>query len=392
MNFKKRGHTTVIVLVLLIFLNITLSEAHIIKTSEPAIKSYNHLELQEENRKILDQEIKYDEIIDKGLHLFDKDRERISLKTDSVFSNRDTSLLTVLERWYNANPMIEFASLIENTITIKFIDGEYTLLMDLFPVSYDYIREDKNPSYLSSHTKTFFPSFTSEQNNGKKALILNQAEYLYGSHHCEKIMKNLQNIGYNVTYISNEEIDLNYTKNNLKAEIVYMNTHAGYWDTDGDKKPDAVVIATGEKWTNETVHIHQFEYNHSMILRGKVGSNYFVAFTPALITYYYHPEDFPDSLIYMATCDAAYDDSMAESFLEAGASVYIGWKQTTAFWTNSITSVLAFKLLSKGFNVNQVCRLIGSGGMYNFLFRSKLIYYGDGYHKIITKKAISSRV
>jgi hypothetical protein len=202
-------------------------------------------------------------------------------------------------------------------------------------------------------------------------------------------MNNLHHIGYTVTYVTNEAVDLTYIKQNLTADIVYMNTHAGYWDTNGDKTPDAVVIATGEPWTNETETTYQFEYNNSMIVKGQVGEQYFVCFTPALINYSYQPGDLPDSLIYMATCHATYDDSMAESFLHAGANVYMGWTQTTTFWTNSLTSVLAIKLLSNGFTVHQVCRLIGSGGLFNFLFQSTLTYYGDGSHRITTKKVFS---
>lgn len=90
-----------------------------------------------------------------------------------------------------------------------------------------------------------------------------------------------------------------------------------------------------------------------------------MAFTPAFIDYYYAPEDFPDSLVYMATCFATYDVSMAQEFLDAGASVYMGWSQNTVFWTNSKTSVNAFRLLADGLAVQQHCRLIGSGGFYN---------------------------
>ena len=216
----------------------------------------------------------------------------------------------------------------------------------------------------------------------KKALILNTAEFLYGDRYCVKIIQNLEEIDYNVEYLSNEQVDLNFIKNNLTTEIVYMNTHAGYWDTDGDNKPDTIVVATGEKWAENTEQKYSFEYNNSMIIKCEISDNYYIAFTPELIEYYYQPGDFPESLIYMATCDAAYDDSMAEPFLDAGASVFIGWKKTTVSWTNRFTSVFAFRLLSMGFSVKQVCRIVRAGGFFNFLFRTKLTYYGDGDYKL----------
>ena len=215
------------------------------------------------------------------------------------------------------------------------------------------------------------------------ALFLNPSEYLYGNQHCQKIINKLIKRGYNIVYLSNEDVDLSYIKSNLTAEIVYMNTHAGYWDIDGDNQPDTVVISTGEHWTNETPQKYQFEYENHMIVEGLVGDQYFIAFTPALIEYYYSPGDLPNSLIYMATCYAAYDNSMAQVFLDKGASAYVGWNQNTVFWTNSITSVRAFRLFTYGFTVKQVCKLIRSGGLINFFLQSKLIYYGDGNYKIL---------
>ena len=244
---------------------------------------------------------------------------------------------------------------------------------------------EKHTNY---HQDLFDPikmSYTdfSISSEGYTALFLNPSEYLYGNQHCLKIINKLIKRGYNIIYLSNEDVDLSYIKSNLTAEIVYMNTHAGYWDIDGDNLPDTVVISTGEHWTNETPQKYQFEYENHMIVEGLVGDQYFIAFTPALIEYYYSPGDLPNSLIYMATCFAAYDNSMAQVFLDKGASAYVGWNQNTVFWTNSITSVRAFRLFTYGFTVKQVCKLIRSGGLINFFLQSKLIYYGDGNYKIL---------
>lgn len=240
----------------------------------------------------------------------------------------------------------------------------------------------KNQSNLKvDYINISYNDFSTNPEN-HTALILNPSEYMYGNQQCFNIINRLVQKGYNIEYISNEDVDLFYIKTNLSAEIVYMNTHAGYFDLDGDNISDSVVISTGEHWTNETLLKYQFEYENKLIVKGAVGEDYFVAFTPALINYYYNPGELPNSLIYMATCYAAYDDSMAQVFLDKGASVYIGWNQNTVFWTNSITSVLAFRFFSKGLNVKQVCNLIRSGGFINFLLHSKLTFFGDGNHRI----------
>lgn len=347
MTFRIKRHLTLAILLTFI-VSITLSEA----------QPFGNSNMQALN-------INRDEIINQGIQIVCKENNLANILSDSI-------VLKELKNWYNSHPMIEFASLIEKTITIKFIDGSYTLLMDIFPLFNDYEKEEIR---ISS-------SYNAEQTNGNNALILNPAEQMYGYRQCKRIIDRLLNKGYNIVYLSNEDVDLRYVENNLSAEIVYMNTHAGYWDVDGDQIPDTVVIGTGEYWTDETTQKYQFEYDNKMIVEGMVGDISYIAFTPDLIEYYYNSSDFPNSLIYMATCDATHDDSMANAFLESGADVYMGWTQDTMFWTNSITSSFAFRLLTRGFTVKQVCRIIRSGGFYNFIFRSKLTYYGNGDHRI----------
>ncbi len=353
MNFRKKRHLTLL-LFFTLFVSVTLSQAQPFKGN---------------TGQAFDAEINYDEIIDQGIQIITKENNLKRFHTGILF---EYPLLTKLENWYDSHPMIEFASLVETTITIKFIDGSYTLLMDVFSLLNDYETEEES----------IRSSYTSEQTGGNTALILNPAEYFYGYRYCKRIINKLLNKGYNIVYLANQDVDLPYVKNNLSAEIVYMNTHAGYWDIDGDQIPDTVVVGTGEYWTNETPQKYQFEYENQMIVKGMVGDISFIAFTPALIEYYYGPGDFPRSMVYMATCDATHDASMANAFLESGADVYVGWNQDTVFWTNSITSAFAFRLFTRGFTVKQVCRLIRSGGFYNFLLRSKLTYYGNGDHRI----------
>lgn len=282
----------------------------------------------------------------------------------------DHSRLKDLERWYNTNPLVEFASLIGKTITVKFIDGSYIALMN--PFEKERVED----------TVSLVPETCSKNSATHIAVLLNPAEHVYGNRQCVQILKTLINEGYGVTYLANGAVDVPYLRHNLTADIVYMNTHAGYFDVDGDHQADMVVIATGEPWTDETEQKYMVEYQNKLIVEGMVGDQGVIAFTPEFIDYYYKQGDFPGSLVYMATCYAAYDDSMARAFLNASASVYVGWTQNTVFWTNSRTSVHAFHLLANGKAVQQVCARIRSGGFYNWLFHSKLVYYGDGKYQI----------
>ena len=177
-----------------------------------------------------------------------------------------------------------FQTLIPTNVSTKNFDG----FADNSPALSDAV----NISY----------NFYSDNSEGKTALVLNPSENMYGNLHCRKIIDKLLIRGYNIVYLSNEAVDLTFIKSNLSEEIVYMNTHAGYWDLDGDNVSDTVVISTGEHWTNETPEKYQFEYENQMIVEGRIGDKSFVTFTPALIEYYYKLGDFPNSLIYMATC------------------------------------------------------------------------------------------
>jgi hypothetical protein len=280
--------------------------------------------------------------------------------------------LAILETWLNANPFVEYASRIKTSITVKFIDGSYTVLIDPFPVKTKSIfapLSDLNHEYYGSA-------------NTSSAILLNPDEYTYGHRQCQQIITTLLRHDYHINYLANDAVSLSYLRLNLSADIIYMDTHAGFFDTNGDHQADAVVIATGEPWTNDTELTYSFEYQHHMIVKGMIGTKSIIAFTPAFIKYYYPQGTLSGSLVYMATCFATYDASMADAFLNAGAYTYIGWSGNTAFWTNSRTSVQAFRLFANGCTVRQVCSLVRYGGFLNRLFHSKLLYYGDGQHRI----------
>jgi len=307
--------------------------------------------------------IAYDKIIQDGM-----DYVRIQQNVYKTYSEH----LISLEKWYNLHPFITYASLIGTSITIKFIDGSYTVLIN---------PDLSKPNYLRDFIYTpIHKRYKGDRNT--TAVILNPAEHMYGHYQCKRIISIFLRQDYSLEYLANKAVNLNYIRSNLSVDIIFINTHAGYFDIDGDQQADTVVIATGEFWTNETEEKYSFDYQHNFIVKGLVGNQAFVAFTPAFIEYYYSERAFPDSLVFMATCYALYDSSMAEKFLDAGARVYMGWSNNTVFWINSRTSVLTFRLLSYGLTIQQVCRLIRSGGFYNWLLHSKLVYNGDGDYRI----------
>jgi hypothetical protein len=195
------------------------------------------------------EKINHNLILDEGIE---------SIIKNKTINKVDQKKIVDLTNWYESHPQIEFARLIETTITVKFIDGSYILLIDIF----SFIKSSlyaKNNVFTSINT--YSPNAVTHAGS-KTALILNPSEYLYGNYHCKKIINKLICNGYNIAYLANENVDLSFIETNLASEIVYINTHAGYWDIDGDSQSDAVVIGTGEYWTNETKELYKFEYEN----------------------------------------------------------------------------------------------------------------------------------
>jgi hypothetical protein len=306
--------------------------------------------------------ISNEQIIQKGIDYI------LSKRT---LTQRSRILLEDLEEWYSTNPHVLHASLIGTSLTVTFIDRSSLILFDPF---------QKLPAF--PERKLSFRHESYNPYGEKTVVLLNAAEDMYGYYQCKRIITLLLRHDYSIEYRANQAVDIPFLRHNLTANIVYMNTHAGYFDIDGDRHADAIVIATGECWTNETEQKYAFEYEHNFIIKGMIGNQAVIAFTPAFIYYYYPEGELKNSLIFMATCYALHDTSMAEPFLAAGASAYMGWSENTVFWTNSRVSVSAFRLLSFGFTVQQVCRCIRSGGFYNWLFHSQLLYAGNGSHRI----------
>jgi hypothetical protein len=279
---------------------------------------------------------------------------------------------TFLEDWFAAHPDVWWVRSTPPSMTLRFDDGAYLVILDVL-LSIAAAATEPQPQ---------MPSLQTTAEGTGDALILNPCEYLYGSHHCTVIGRILGRQGYAVTSYANEAVDIPFLRQNLSASILYLNTHAGYWDIDGDGEADSVVVASGEHWTTATPEAYPYEYEHQLIVEGVVGPMSFVAITPGFIATFYPPGSLPDTLVYMATCSASHDASMAVPFLAAGASVYIGWSDVTVAWTNSWTSVAAFRMLSLHLPVDTVCLLVRYGGMYNRLFRSELTWFGDGSYRL----------
>jgi len=277
---------------------------------------------------------------------------------------RPINYLNLFTQRLRAHPDIKHTTIIQNSITVEFTDGYTLVILD--------------PSLLENSHILSNQCDNQKTNPSANALLLNPFAWVYGTRQCRIIKRILSSNDISTIYVENEKVDLRFIENNLSSEIIYMNTHAGYWEINKSTRNNSVVIATGELWTNTTPSKYHFEYTNNLIVEGVVGKTSYIAFTPALIEQYYNESAFNESFIYMATCHALYDESMASVFLDKDARVYVSWTQDTVFWTNNLASIWTFRLLDLGLPIKNICDLIGSGGFYNWLFDSELAYSGDG--------------
>lgn len=327
-----------------LYSHIFVSVIIIIVTSSPSLASFTQ------------ETLEYNEIVTRIIATIEK--------IDIQNIKGPTTYQKILADHLQSHPEIKQAITTHKSITVEFNDGYQLVILDAkIP--------EKTPIIKTHISK---PETAAESS----AVLLNPFAWVYGNRQCRIINRILSSKDILSTYVENDKVDLRYIENNLSAEIIYVNTHAGFWEINGSTRTESVVIATGELWTNQTPLKYQYEYTNNLIVEGVVGTTSYIAFTPALIEQYYNQSAFDNSFIYMATCHALYDESMASVFLDRDARVYVSWTQDTVFWTNNLASIWTFRLLRLGLPIKNICDLIGNGGFYNWLFESELGYVGDG--------------
>lgn len=336
------------------------------------------------------EKIEYDKIVDAGFHQLEEWKQTESKLGHSI-NNQETykSLLTRLQKWYESHPQVDFASLTDNSMTIKFCDGFYEILMNLIPSSSNTF----NTEYGLSFIEPFAGIVSQKQHCStvRRALVLHPFYWqvikqvncpLLASGAFLKFRLRIAGLSV-VDYKEDEEVNIDFIKSGLVADVVFNFGHGGYRDLDGDSKKDTVVLCSGEPWTNDTPQKYLFEYNRGWIVKSGIrdgnSTKYFVGYCPGLIKYYYTNSFRDGTLIFMATCDSLKDCDMAKAFVDdAGADAYIGWTGHALSWPNAIVSHTAIRLLSKGWTVEKVCNKIGYGCLLHIILGCRLAYYGDG--------------
>ncbi|MGA1869174.1 MAG: PQQ-binding-like beta-propeller repeat protein [bacterium] len=199
------------------------------------------------------------------------------------------------------------------------------------------------------------PQITNKRNrfstgsDREKAIILLpiDSEPLYQDTSAESIESALQQSDYSVEIYRDEAVTVDLMKKLSEYQVIYISTHGGIGFM-GTGLGGNIQIMTGEIADNSA--IARF-WN---LLKAGATSG-LTLFTPCnsdktyfgLNSNFFDDYTYPNSLIYINTCSSLKNDSLADAFLNNGASVYIGWDNISFLALGNLHNPEFFEELSK---------------------------------------------
>ncbi|MBU7018900.1 MAG: hypothetical protein HXS44_15430 [Theionarchaea archaeon] len=136
------------------------------------------------------------------------------------------------------------------------------------------------------------------------------------------ITSDLQDAGYSVSYYKNTQVTISLIENALDSGVVFNRGHGGY-----DDSTEQVIICSGERWDSSK---YTYEQSQGWVIRAYIVQDNvyydFFTYTPGLISNYY--SNLPNSLIYMESCEAIMNTTMADAWTGAGAGAYMSWTKS----------------------------------------------------------------
>lgn len=192
-----------------------------------------------------------------------------------------------------------------------------------------------------------------------------------------KSMELLTKNGFQVRYISGEDVTVEFFKNLPKGNDLYiLRVHSTCIN-------NRTWIFTGEKYNSETYPILQLT---DLIHRAKpsLESAYYFSVSPELIQQY-NKESLTNGVILMMGCEGLYSEDPAKAFCLSGATVYISWDgyvclEHTDLAFLTLIEALCTRKLSVSDSLTYINTLIGDDPIYS----SSLKHYPPehGYLKV----------
>jgi hypothetical protein len=177
-----------------------------------------------------------------------------------------------------------------------------------------------------------------------KALIVDQGVLTVGldSVFITNVTNILKDAGYKVDYFSGEEVTVNFYRNLPKQgyEIIILRTHTVMSEA----------IYTGEQYDKSK---NVYEQLNGELMDAIYGNQSYFAITPSFVENSMEGR-FRNSTIINMGCGGLSVTSMAEAFVEKGAKVYIGWRESVlADYSDQATELLLRNLITENQTIDQ---------------------------------------
>lgn len=272
------------------------------------------------------------------------------------------NVLTELQKMittYESYPGVERVWMLEKTLYVKFKEGgtiSWSVQPDLIKLPYDMPRY-KIPSKIKEYS--LVNSGNSPTN--KKALLINQVFNDENFYECKGVISNLESefkkIDFSVDIKNGSDADLDFMGSHLSDYGVIFNISHGFFDGTN------TWLVTGQEcnsynildqltglyyalWKNDKICVT----NTQEVRNEEKTLVSFFAFSQKYINEKYKANSFPNSIIYIASCQALKCDNLAKEFNDKGAGVIIGWSDTDGKGPD--TGIQLFNMLIGGNDVS----------------------------------------
>jgi len=203
------------------------------------------------------------------------------------------------------------------SIWIKYKSGIEGIILSGLPISTSY-----RSNFLTKSTKT--------TSTNQKAIILLPFDSVQDCEDksVEAISTYLQQSGYssdNIERYRDEEVTVNLMTTLSDYNFIYMTTHGGVGPIVHDISITTGEIADENVFAALLTQLTNFEIQ---VVSISGVSGYYWALNHKFFEHYTY-QGYPGSFVYINACNSFKNDSLADVFLNNGASVYLGWDNIT---------------------------------------------------------------
>ena len=256
------------------------------------------------------------DVLDDGQDVFDAAKDE---------GMNDADATDHLANWLRSRPEIHTAAVTDDPSIVEFeyVDGT----PGLFFTGEAWCESDVEGGSIAGDEVELFAQQTTHPQPAKQTAIVLDAFPHFFNRTPTRVKTMLSGIGYDVTYLSEQEVALSRLRQLSQYGVVFINTHGG-------ASNGQVVLLTGERMTDEN-----WETYSTWRTSGKIGaaghSGQF--FWDKTQWYFVSPKFFEDvnacprSVFYAHACHSLDNNSMSNALRQRGLGAYCGWMDTV--WT-----------------------------------------------------------